>query len=101
MASYREVSEADADLLYVIPLKGNISGGIADFISRAISEAEQRQADAILLELKTLGGYADSMTEIGDAISNSKIPVDVFIEGRAISAGAYIALCANRIVMSP
>ena len=101
IASYREVSEADADLLYVIPLKGNISGGIADFISRAISEAEQRQADAILLELKTLGGYADSMTEIGDTISNSKIPVDVFIEGRAISAGAYIALCANRIVMSP
>ena len=41
------------------------------------------------------------MAEIGDAISRSPVPVDVFIEGRAISAGAYIALCANRIVMSP
>ena len=51
--------------------------------------------------LKTFGGYADSMTEIGDAISKSKIPVDVFVEGRAISAGAYIALCGNRIVISP
>jgi membrane-bound serine protease (ClpP class) len=85
----------------VIPLKGNISGGIADFIQRAIAEAEERQAEAILLELKTLGGYADSMTEIGDTISKAKIPVDVFIEGRAISAGAYIALSANRIIMSP
>ena len=41
------------------------------------------------------------MTEIGDTISKAKIPVDVFIEGRAISAGAYIALSANRIIMSP
>jgi len=101
IASYREAGHGETDLLYVIPLKGNISGGIADFIQRAIAEAEERQAEAILLELKTLGGYADSMTEIGDTISKAKIPVDVFIEGRAISAGAYIALSANRIIMSP
>jgi len=101
IASYREAGHAETDLLYVIPLKGNISGGMADFIERAIAEAEQRQAEAVILELKTLGGYADSMTEIGDVISNAKIPVDVFIEGRAISAGAYITLCGNRIVMSP
>ncbi len=99
--SYRKAGNAGTDLLYVIPLKGNISGGTADFIIRALNEAEDREADAVLLELKTFGGYADSMAEIGDAISTSKIPVHVFIEGRAISAGAYIALCANQIGMSP
>lgn len=99
--SYRNAGDEEADLLYIIPLEGNISGGTADFILRALAEAQQRQADGIILVLKTFGGYADSMTEIGDAISKSKIPVDVFVEGRAISAGAYIALCGNRIVISP
>ncbi|HEY8392006.1 MAG TPA: nodulation protein NfeD [Capillibacterium sp.] len=101
IASYRKAGHDETDLLYVIPLKGNISGGMADFIKRAVAEAEERQAEGIILELKTLGGYADSMTEIGDVISKAKVPVDVFIEGRALSAGAYIALCGNRIVMSP
>lgn len=99
--SYRNAGNEATDLLYIIPLEGNISGGTADFIMRALNEAQQRQAEGIILVLKTFGGYADSMTEIGDAISKSKIPVDVFVEGRAISAGAYIALCGNRIVISP
>ncbi|NLM37980.1 MAG: nodulation protein NfeD, partial [Firmicutes bacterium] len=99
--SYRNVDDGGTDLLYIIPLDGNISGGTADFIARALAEAQQRQADGIILVLKTFGGFADSMTEIGDAINKSKIPVDVYIEGRAISAGAYIALCGNRIAISP
>lgn len=98
--SYRNVDDGETNLLYIIPLEGNISGGTADFIARALNEAQQRQAEGIILVLKTFGGFADSMTEIGDAISKSKIPVDVYVEGRAISAGAYIALCGNRIVIS-
>lgn len=101
VSSFKKVGNEETDLLYVIPLEGTISGGTAGFIKRALAEAEERKAEAVLLELKTFGGLADSMTEIGDAISRSSVPVDVFIEGRAISAGAYIALCANRIVMSP
>ncbi|HBT17242.1 MAG TPA: hypothetical protein DEB05_09845 [Firmicutes bacterium] len=101
ISSYQKVGNDETDLLYVIPLKGAISGGTADFINRGLLEAEKRQAEGVLLELKTFGGFADSMTEIGDAISSSKAPVYVFIEGRAISAGAYIALSANKIVMSP
>ncbi|HBK69820.1 MAG TPA: hypothetical protein DDZ91_14355, partial [Firmicutes bacterium] len=100
ISSYQKVGNDETDLLYVIPLKGAISGGTADFINRGLLEAEKRQAEGVLLELKTFGGFADSMTEIGDAISSSKAPVYVFIEGRAISAGAYIALSANKIVMS-
>ena len=45
ITSYREAGHAETDLLYVIPLKGNISGGMADFIKRALAEAEQRQAE--------------------------------------------------------
>ncbi len=100
VSSFKKIEQEETNLLYVIPLDGTISGGTADFIKRALNEAATRKAEAVLLELRTFGGLADSMTEIGDAISRSPVPVDVFIEGRAISAGAYIALCANRIVMS-
>lgn len=99
--TYRRVEESPNNLLYVVPLKGTISGGTADFIRRALDEAESRQAEAVLIELKTFGGGIEAMTEIGDAISGAKVPIFVFVDGRAISAGAYIALSAERIVMSP
>lgn len=99
--TYRRIGDEGKNLLYVIPLKGTISGGTADFISRALNEAEERKAEAALIELKTFGGGIDAMTEIADVISASDLPIYVFVEGRAISAGAYIALSAERIVMSP
>lgn len=100
-AAYRQVEEDQQNLLYVVPLKGTVSGGMADFLERGIREAEDRRAQAVLVELNTFGGLVDAMTEIADLITGSRLPVYVYIEGRAISAGAYIALSGKKIVMSP
>lgn len=101
ISSFRHVGEEQINSLYVVPLKGSIYGGTADFISRAVHEAEARKAEAVLIELRTFGGELNAMAEIADAMTGAKIPIYVFIQGRAISAGAYIALSGERIVMSP
>src|SRR5690554_1821614 len=101
ISSYKKVGEETEKTLYIVPLKGTISGGTADFISRALREAEERKGEAVLIELKTFGGGIDAMAEIADTMTGTDLPIYVFIQGRAISAGAYIALSAERIVMSP
>lgn len=100
-AVYRRVEEEQPNTLYLISLTGGVSGGMADFLERGLKEAEDRKAKAVLIELNTFGGFVDAMAEIADLITGSRLPVHVYIRGRAISAGAYIALSGQKIVMAP
>nr|WP_321410979.1 NfeD family protein [uncultured Carboxylicivirga sp.] len=67
----------------------------------AFAEAEAMNADVILLHMNTYGGqvvYADS---IRTKILNSPIPVHVFIDNNAASAGALISIACDSIYMRP
>lgn len=88
-------------LVYRIPAENTIENGLQRFLERAYKDAEKHQADYIILDLDTLGGRVDAALEIGELIKSSKVPTAVFIHGKAISAGSYIALNANRIYMEP
>lgn len=67
--------------------------------SRAIDEAEAMQADLIILHLNTYGGLVSDADSIRTRILNSKIPVYVFVENNAASAGALISIACHRIFM--
>ncbi|MBI1221419.1 MAG: nodulation protein NfeD [Bacteroidetes bacterium] len=67
--------------------------------SRAIDEANAMNADLIILHLNTYGGLVSDADSIRTRILNSKIPVYVFIENNAASAGALISIACNRIFM--
>lgn len=65
----------------------------------AFRQAEAENADCVILHLNTYGGevvYADS---IRTKILNSKIPVYVFIDNNAASAGALISIACDSIFM--
>lgn len=96
-----EVTSSDSGegLLYVVPVKQTIESGLEQYMRRAFSEAEQMGASYIILEINTLGGAIDAAMSIGDLIVNSPIPTVAYIQGRAISAGSYIALNADQIIM--
>lgn len=67
----------------------------------AFARAEADSADWVLLHLNTYGGevvYADS---IRTQILNSHIPVVVFIDNNAASAGALISIACDSIYMRP
>jgi membrane-bound serine protease (ClpP class) len=92
---------AQQKTVYVAYIDSDIDLGLAPYVSRVISEAEDNNADAIIFKINTFGGRVDAATQIKDAILSSKILTIAFINNRAISAGALIALSCNKIVMVP
>ena len=92
---------ADNKKVYVARIDGEIDLGMAPYIKRIISEAEKNSAAAIIFQINTFGGRVDAATQIKDAILNSKVKTIAFIDKRAISAGALIALSCEKIVMAP
>lgn len=94
-------SFAQQKVVYLGKIDSEIDLGLAPYISRVISEAEKANADAVIFTINTFGGRVDAATQIKDAILNSKIKTVAFINNRAISAGALIALSCNKIIMVP
>lgn len=92
---------AQEPVVYRVPVTGVIENGLAPYISRMIGEAEAAGASAIILDIDTPGGRVDAAERIADAIRRSKVPVTAWVHPRAFSAGALIALSAERILMVP
>lgn len=88
-------------IVYVIPIEQTIESGLQSFLERGFAEAENIGADYIVLTINTLGGTIDAAIEIGELIRFSEVPTVAFVQGKAISAGSYIAMNANEIVMAP
>lgn len=87
--------------VYRVPVSGVIEMGLAPFIERTIREAEQAAAGAVILDIETPGGRVDAAERIVTAIRNTDVPVYAFVNLRAFSAGALIALAADEIYMRP
>ena len=84
-----------------IPVTGVIELGLAPFIDRSLREAEASGAVAAVLELETPGGRVDAAQRIVNSVEDAEIPVFAFVNRRAFSAGAMIALAADEIYMRP
>ena len=91
----------DDSTVYRVPVNGEIELGLAPFIQRAVKEAAETGAVALILDIDTPGGRVDAAEIISDALTDSEVPVYSLINRRAYSAGALIALSTNRIYMRP
>jgi len=94
-------ASAQQETVYRVPVTGVIELGLAPFVARAIREAEEAGARAVILELETPGGRVDAAQQIVKAVSQSTIPVYAFVNAHAWSAGAMIALAADSVFMGP
>ena len=76
----------------------------AEYVDRAIEEARQTNADAVLIELHTPGGLVDSTRDIIQKILASPVPVIVYVAptgANAASAGFFILESADIAAMAP
>ena len=87
--------------VYIGYIDGEIDLGLAPYVSRIVDEAEKNNAEAIVFKINTFGGRVDAATQIKDAIIGTDLLTIAFINNRAISAGALIALSCKKIVMVP
>ncbi|WP_412059610.1 NfeD family protein [Metabacillus idriensis] len=99
--AYMPEAKNASDKVAVIPIEETVEKGLSQFIKRSFEEAKAEKADHIILDINTPGGAVDAALEIADTIRASDIPVTAFIDKRALSAGAYIALNADLIYMVP
>lgn len=95
------ILSAQTKEVHLAKIDGEIDLGLAPFVKRAVQEAEENNADAIIFEINTFGGRVDAATQIKDAILNSSVLTIAFINKRAISAGALISLSCKKIAMVP
>jgi len=87
-------------VVYVAPIEGIIELGLAPFVQRVLHEASDAGASAVVLEINTFGGRVDAAVQIRDALLNARVRTIAFVNKRAISAGALIALAAENLVMA-
>jgi len=94
---------ASAQVLKVV-VDDTIQPITAEYIGRAIAEAERSHDQAVLIELSTPGGLLDSTRAIIEKIEASQVPVIVYVApsgSRAASAGFFILESADVAVMAP
>jgi membrane-bound serine protease (ClpP class) len=75
-----------------------------EYIARAIDEAQRRNDKAVLIEINTPGGLVESTRHIIEKITNSQVPVIVYVApsgSRAGSAGIFILEAADLAAMAP
>jgi len=89
------------DVVYRVPLTGTVEHGLAPFIERSLEEARAAGARFVVIDMDTPGGRVDAAERIADAIGDAGLPVYTYVNRRAFSAGALIALSTDGIYMRP
>ncbi|WP_374164769.1 nodulation protein NfeD [Arcticibacter sp. MXS-1] len=67
---------------------------------KALTKAKEQQVAAIIIRMNTFGGMVDYADSIRSAVLNAQLKTIVFVDHNAASAGALIALAADKIYMS-
>ena len=86
-------------LVYKFNIKENIAPAIWRQTKQAFAEADSLKADLFLIHMNTYGGTVVDADSIRTRILNSSIPVVVFVDNNAASAGALISIACDRIYM--
>jgi membrane-bound serine protease (ClpP class) len=97
-------AQESGPLVLVLTADGTVAPAMAEYISRGIRIAEQRDAALLVLQLNTPGGWLSSMETITQNILNSEVPVVVYVAPRgaiAASAGTIILLSGHAAAMAP
>ena len=91
----------DRTIVYRLPIFSNINSTTWVHTQRAFAEAKDLNAEVIVIHLNTYGGEVVFADSIRTKILNSAIPVHVFIDNNAASAGALISIACKKIYMRP
>ncbi len=86
----------------VVKVEGTITEGVAEYVVSGLDFAKSKGLDVLII-LNSDGGFLQPTERIVESISSSPLHVAVYIPsgGRAFSAGAFIALSADKICMGP
>ena len=85
----------------VMEIKSTIDPRTTRYVNLALEHADKINAELIILEMDTYGGTVNDAKDIVEFLLDLEIPVYVFIDKDAASAGALISIACDSIYMSP
>lgn len=102
----KQIAPAIAEEAYqrpvVIRVRGVITYATEQFLRRQLETARDRKADLIIVDIESPGGEAQASIDIAKAFAGIPWARTVaYIEDRAISGAAFVALGCDEIVMRP
>jgi len=94
-------SAAPSSQIDVLHVEGAIVPAVASYIDRGIGQAEDHEAAAVIINLSTPGGLLSTTEIIVDRILDARVPVVVYVDRWAGSAGTFITLASHVAAMAP
>ncbi|MCP4359193.1 MAG: nodulation protein NfeD [Chloroflexi bacterium] len=95
---------AQSGIVLVLEIDGPVTPAMADYFQRGIREAENRSANALVIQLNTPGGALDTTLDIVQSFRNADVPIIVYVTpsgAQAASAGSIITAAAHASGMAP
>ena len=85
--------------VYIFNVDEEIAPPVVRRMGKAFAQAKEEKVDLIVLHMNTYGGELSAADTMRTRILQSKIPVVVFIDNNAASAGALISIACDSIYM--
>jgi membrane-bound serine protease (ClpP class) len=87
--------------VFVIPVREDIATPLIYLVRRGVKQAIEAKSDLLILDMDTNGGRLDSTEKILEALAQFKGQTATFVNRKAFSAGAFIAVGTQKIFMAP
>ncbi len=100
-AETNQIPSAQPRKVYILPIRENIMPPLVYVVRRGVKEAMEAKADALILDMNTDGGRVDATEDILKILGKFPGLTVTYVNDRAFSAGAFIAVGTQKIYMSP
>ncbi len=94
-----EKDQVTGKRVYIIDIKENIAPPVWRMMQKSFEDALDREADLIVLHMNTYGGMVQIADSMRTKVLNSNLPVIVYVDNNAASAGALISIACDSIYM--
>ena len=99
-----QASSQGAGVVKLARFEGPVTPVLAAYLDHAITDAENQDAKALIIELDTPGGSIDITWDITQRMTASRVPIVVWVAptgAHAGSAGTFITLAGHLAAMAP
>jgi membrane-bound serine protease (ClpP class) len=101
LLSFSVFAQHKPEKIYTFKIDKDIDPAMNRRVKMALEEAKSNEAKLIIIEMDTYGGVVTDADDIRTMILETEVPVYVFINKDAASAGALISIACDSIYMAP
>ncbi|MBC7486327.1 MAG: nodulation protein NfeD [Cytophagaceae bacterium] len=93
-------TSSGSPVIWVLSIDAEIDPRMSLYVAKGLKEAETQGATQVIIQMNTFGGALEDAEKIRNLLINTKVPVWVFINKNAASAGALISIACDKIYMA-